>query len=309
MWLIYSLIATFAWALEEVCLKVGNTTDEIGSEYKTSVWLGICMFIAHIALLSLSDTSLINLITSNLIIVGIVAFYCVCLLIDFVSYKYLDMAITTSICNAGGIIATFFFVIYYLFIGNIQLLQESLTVCNTAALILITASISLLAYIQHKIHKGEIVVKNINTRSALMYLLPTVYIIGEGLNTFFCGIAVTEVLSPIDYNILFTFVMSAFGIVCWFKLLLVNNIVYNPFKKTELPKIYTAVLECIAKMTYVYAMEINPIVAGPLTSTYPVVAVGFSYSYLKENILKTQWACIILIIITTLILAINEGLV
>lgn len=314
MWLLCSLVATLAWAFEEMYLKIGNDEGEALAEYKTSVCFGLVMAVAGLILWPFSDSgSFWLLITENTKFLIVPVMYALTLAFSIISYRYLNMALIVSLEGVSGALATMVLALWYFAVDKMEEFWEEVTVTDVWATVVIIVAIMVLAVIQNLIHSGQI--KQVFQRRNYgwwVFIFPFAYLLGDTFDTVICGVIMNEDLggdlAPVDYDILYAMMFVVIGLVAWLVMYFRDRVVYNPFAVAERPKLKAAVLEGFGQNAYVFAMAMNPLFAAPLTSAYPILAVFLAHFVLKERMLKIQWLCVALILAAIIVMGITEGL-
>ena len=115
-------------------------------------------------------------------------------------------------------------------------------------------------------------------------------------------------LSEIDVLILYGLTFFVAGFICWFYLWGKNKKPYNPFRKSEVNKGIAACCEEAGQVFYIYAMALKPVLAAPMVASYCIISVVLSRIFIKEKLRRSQYFCVVLVIIGIVILGISEGL-
>ena len=314
MWLICSLLATLAWAFEEMYLKIGNDEGEKLSEYKTSVCFGLVMAVAGLILWPFSDSgNFLSLITENTKFLIVPVMYALTLAFSIISYRYLNMALIVSLEGVSGALATVLLAVWYFAVDKMDSFWQEVSETDIWATAVIILAIVVLAIVQNMIHSGRIKqIFQTHNYGWWVFIFPLAYLLGDTFDTVICGAIMNEDLggdlSPVDYDILYALMFAVVGLVAWLIMYFRDRVVYNPFAKAELPKLKAAVLEGFGQNSYVFAMAMNPLFAAPLTSAYPIISVLLAHFVLKERMLKVQWFCVICILAAIVTMGITEGL-
>ena len=178
---------------------------------------------------------------------------------------------------------------------------------------IITAGVILLGIQEHKLSKQEINLEESKKKhrlGALALLFPLAYNLVDALSIVAMGITVsgeTEATIPdIDFFFFESLAFTLIGIIVWLYLLIAKKHVYNPFKKTELPRIGAATGETLGTMAFTFAVGINPILTAPIASSYCFVTIILARIFLKERLTKKQYLSLALVVIGIALLGISE---
>ena len=89
-------------------------------------------------------------------------------------------------------------------------------------------------------------------------------------------------------------------------MLIAKKFAYNPFKKTETPRIGAATCESLGTMLFTFAVGINPVLTAPITSSYCIVTIILARIFLKERLTKKQYLSLLFVVVGIALLGISE---
>ncbi len=248
-WFILALITMFFWSGSDLFSKIGSKPNDKYSHWKMVISVGTVMGIHALYMIFIKGVEF-NL--SNIIIYSPASIlYILSMIIGYVGLRYIELSISSPICNSSGAFAV---ILFFIFLG------ERVNLLQGFAVFIICISIFLLSYIEKK--KADLDNQNCEIKykkGFLAILFPILYCIIDGLGTFADGFLLDKYISPdtanVAYEITF-FIMAIFALI-YLKI----------FKKQEIkvleekPKILAALAETAGQFTYVFAIAKNPILA------------------------------------------------
>ena len=315
MWLLLGLVAALCWAIEEVYLKLGNDEGEDApSQYKSAVCLGVFMGLAGLLMLPFSESeTFIELIVNNKEFLIVPTVFAITTAISFIGYRYLDMSIQVSVEGASSPLALIILVIWYLAIGHFDSIWEEFDIIDMAAAGLIIVCVVILTVVQQLSHTGKLYLPSKKKKYAWWVMIfPIIYLFGDAFDTVICGVILNKdlggELSSVDYNILYSLMFVVIGAFCWLRMYFKEGVAYNPFKKSEHPKMVGTALETVGQICSVFSMELTPVFSTVVFSAYPILSVFLSYIVLKERMVPVQWVCITCILLSLVVLGVSEAM-
>ena len=90
------------------------------------------------------------------------------------------------------------------------------------------------------------------------------------------------------------------------ELLIVKKYAYNPFDEGELIRCGAATGETFGTMTFLLAAGINPVLTGPVTSSYCIVTIILARIFLKERLTKKQYISLAFLLFGIALLGISD---
>ena len=295
MWIMYTLLTFLCWGIADVFYKIGNKGEEEYNHLKTGIMVGLVMGIHASIILITSST---NITLMDIIKYLPISFcYISSMVIGYRGLKYLELSISSPIQNTSGIITALLLMIFF---------KESYDYPFFIALILIVIGITGLSMIQIKDNKEKRIeyqknnpLKKIFT---LTILFPLVYCILDGAGTFLDGIFLDklELVNEDTALVAYEYTFLIYGIITYFYLRKKKQI-FNIVK--EKSKLAAAIFETAGQFCYVYAMSGNATITAPIVGSYCVLSMILSRIFLKEKLMKQEYAYIFLVLIGIVILA------
>lgn len=340
---ISALIALLCWSGSDLFSKLGTKQDDKLSHWRVIFAVGTIMGL-H-AVITLIGGLFINPETANEFVLSLfytdfvpldfikyvpVAFvYLLAMVIGYVGLRYIELSISSPICNASGSLALAILVI----ISAFGLLSEpvSLTALDIIAVISITIGIIGLGIVEYRENDEVKMMRNEKsqfkyTKSLIAILIPIIYLVLDALATVGDEILYDKEIFVSDYaaNTSFEFTSLCFAIFafCWVKFvkkkkffsLNVTETNENGeiVEKSELFSkylIYGGICETIGQIFYMSVVAAEFEAGLPMISSYCVVSVLWSRIFLKEKLSWKHYLTIFLTILGIALLAISELLV
>ena len=323
MWFIFALIATFGWGFADLFYKKSTDENDSQSHLKIAVWVGLVMGVTSLILLLLpGDLPMMEkTLTAQSFLSDILKYspaslaYILSMVIGYAGLRYLEVSIISPVQNASGALSAIAMTVFFLFSGKITSITEEFGALDFIGTGIIVAGVIALGVVEKRISdkerkaQGETVEKKYKI-GALALLFPLLYCIFDTIGTAADGIILDDEvglgLSDIDVLVLYGFTFFAAGLVCWLYLLFKNKKPYNPFSNKSMT--VAACAEQFGQIFYVFAMSRNPVLAAPMIACYCIVSVILGRIVLKEKLQKSQYACVIAVILGIALLGISEGI-
>ena len=306
-WLFFSVATAVLWGAAELFYKMGARPDEKYSHLKICVWVGVVMG-AHAIFTLLTQDIHYNPI-NLLIYLPVSLFYIISMAFSYFGMRFLEESISDPIENTAGVICTLLFVIF---------LREEISALTWVAIAVITVGVVGVSYLENS---GETTrKKKYGKKLAIVaFCMPFVYALLDAFGTFFDDafflvedianapfVDVTEetieAVANTSYEL--TFALFALGLFIFMK---AKKVKFGPVKQHK-DKILAAVFETAGQFTYVYALGGVDAIAAPILSSVCVVSLLLSRIFLKEKLSWKTYACIAVVIVGILLLAVAEEL-
>ncbi|MCQ2513069.1 MAG: EamA family transporter [Lachnospiraceae bacterium] len=316
-WFFFALICALGWGFADLFYKKGTEENDKQSHLKIAVWVGLVMGLCALVLLLLlrPEMTPVEFFTNILKYLPASLSYIISMVVGYAGLRYLELSIISPIQNASGALSAICMIVYFAFIGKIKNFFEEFSVLDIIGSIFIIAGVIALAFVENHLSKEEVKVENNDRKyryGALAIIFPLLYCVFDTIGTAADGIILDENsgmnLSEIDVLILYGLTFFAAGLVCWLYMLIKNKKPYNPFHKSEINKGIAACCEEAGQVFYIYAMALNPVLAAPMVASYCILSVVLSRIFIKEKLRRSQYLCVVLVILGIIILGISEGL-
>ena len=329
-WFFFALICVLGWGLADLFYKKSSDPSDRFSHLKIAVWVGLVMGIVAFALLPFSESRLAggSLLSNAVKYLPASLGYIISMVIGYAGMRYLEISIVSPVQNASGALSMVFMLIWFTVSGKITDISEEYSALDFTGTALIIAGVILLAVAEQRLSRRETLELearlSISEREAkhkaerkyrygaLALIFPLLYCLFDTIGTAADGIILDEEtglgLGEIDVLVLYGLTFLLAGIGCYFFLWIKNRKPYNPFARSEAPKLAASVAEQFGQIFYVFAMARNPVLAAPMVASYCIVSVVLSHLFLKEKLAKSQYVCVALVIAGIILLGISEGL-
>lgn len=310
-WFVISLITMLCWGMADLFYKKGTDENDSYSHLKIAVWVGLVMGVCALVLLPFSETGFsIGSFLENAVKYSPASLsYIISMVIGYAGMRYLEVSIISPIQNASGALSTITMAVYFAIMGTLGSFWDEFSILDVIGTVIIVAGVIALALVERKLSGAE---NGKLAKSALALIFPISYCIFDTVGTAADGIILDEEaglgLGEIDVLILYGLTFMLCGLVAWLFMLVKTRKAYNPFSCTERDKGLAAVCEEGGQIFYVFAMARKPMLAAPMIASYCIVSVILSRVFIKEKLEKSQYACVISVIVGIVILGISEGL-
>ena len=312
MWLIFSLIATFAWGLEDVFLKVIAKKGSPHFSLKISTCTGVISvpFLFYLTNKSESGLSLLNLLMSDLTLLLMCIAYTLVLVIAFIGAKYLDASIYAPIENASNGFEIIMILGYAFITGNYSHVSNSITPLSISGMVLTIGGIIVLVIAQKSINDKALKLDPQNKmyrNGTLALLFPLGVCIIDALSTVLdsinLGVTGEAVIGVFDYMRFYTFANVVVGVLSWLIIFFRTKKAYNPFRKGERFNYSCSISENSANVFYIFAMSQNAILSIPVTTSYCIVTLILSRIFLKEKLNFVQKICVTAVVVGVMLIS------
>ena len=284
MWFWLAIAAMLCWSGSDLFSKIGSRPDDKYSHWKMVMAVGLVMGVHAIVTMlggvKVTLQDIVHYLPAS-------SMYILSMVLGYVSLRYIELSISSPICNSSGAVAS---LLCFIFLG------QKLSGLQTVAVIMVCVGVVLMGFVeanedqQLKLERQKR--ENISyTRSALALILPIAYCLIDGLGTF----ADTVILEHMDEEVANTAYELTFLLMGLISFVYVVLIKKQPLTvRREGPKLLGAVCETAGQFAYVFAIAANAIAAAPIISSYCLASVLWSRIFLKEKLSWKHYACILL---------------
>ena len=284
MWFWLAIAAMLCWSGSDLFSKIGSRPDDKYSHWKMVMAVGLVMGVHAIVTMlggvKVTLQDIVHYLPAS-------SMYILSMVLGYVGLRYIEMSISSPICNSSGAVAS---LLCFIFLG------QKLSGLQTVAVIMVCVGVVLMGFVeanedqQLKLERQKR--ENISyTRSALALILPIAYCLIDGLGTF----ADTVILEHMDEEVANTAYELTFLLMGLISFVYVVLIKKQPLTvRREGPKLLGAVCETAGQFAYVFAIAANAIAAAPIISSYCLASVLWSRIFLKEKLSWKHYACILL---------------
>lgn len=287
-WFILALIAMLCWSGSDLFSKMGSKPDDKLSHWKMVMAVGLVMGI-HAGITMLGG---VRVTVSDMITYLPASFlYILAMVLGYVGLRYIELSISSPICNTSGAAAALFCLI---FLGEklpelpVTLFGREMTLSlGLIAVILMAVGVLMLGIVEtnedEEIKRERRKAENMQyARSILALLLPILYCLIDAAGTVADSI-ILETLDETVANTAYELTFLVLGILAAIYVLVVKREKLEVPRET--PKLLAAVCETAGQLAYIYAIN-TTVAAAPIISCYCLVSVLWSRIFLKE---KLSW--------------------
>lgn len=317
MYYILSILALLCWSGSDLFSKMGTREKDKNSHWKVVFAVGLIMgihfFITLIggaiidntvgveavpkvlASLLYTDFKLIDFVSY----LPVAALYILAMVLGYIGLRYIELSISSPICNSSGALAFLLCVLFGVFS------TEDITAVTIIGIVMITVGIIALGFVEQ--HEDEEVRKARQERanrkyakSVLAFLLPISYLIIDALGTvgdelIFAKTDITDYAANSAFELTF-FVLAVFAFV-WVKLIKKDTI----FKGNK-HLYFGGLCETVGQIFYMAVMFSDFSVGMVIISAYCAISVLWSRIFLKEKMSWQHYAVIAVVIAGIVIL-------
>jgi len=300
MWFWFSIIAMICWSGSDLFSKIGcaDSRDKY-SHLKMVTAVGVVMGLHAAFEIFVQDVEINAQIILKYLPVS--ALYILSMAIGYLGLRYIELSISSPICNSSGAIVA----IIYFIIG------EALAVPQYIAVELVSAGVILLGFVEaHEDDEFRALRQEKGNykyaKSVWAIAIPLIYCLLDAAGTFADSV-VLETLDEDSANVAYELTFLLCGIAAFIFVKFIKKQKFLP--KAEGPKYAGALFETAGQFAYIYALADTEHVAmsAPIISAYCLLSVIWGRIFLKEKLSWKHYATIALAISGIVILGIYDG--
>ena len=283
-WFVLALIAMLCWSGSDLFSKKGSRPDDKFSHWKMVMAVGLVMglhacFEIFVNGVEITLDAMIAYLPASLL-------YILSMVLGYVGLRYIELSISSPICNCSGAVAALFCLI---FLGEqIDMPLGLIAILAMAAGVVMLSIVETREDDQIKLERQKI--ENVRyTKSILALLLPILYCVIDAAGTVADSI-ILETLDESVANVAYELTFLVMGIAAAIYTFGVKR--QKPELPRETPKLIAAVCETAGQFAYVFAIGENAVGAAPIISCYCLVSVLWSRIFLKEKLSWKHYASI-----------------
>lgn len=301
MWFWFSIIALLFWSGSDLFSKIGcrDKNDPL-SHLKMVMAVGIVMglhaaYQVFIGGIEISFDIILRYLPVS-------ALYIVSMAIGYLGLRYIELSISSPICNSSGALVAII-TLCTAGIGGLNAFQ-------LVAVALVCVGVIGLGFVEMN-EDDELRIQRQSksnykySKSIIAIIIPVLYCILDALGTFADSI-VLEVIDEDSANVAYELTFLVVGLICAFYVLVIKRDKLVP--KKEGPKYIGACFETIGQLAYIYALADSEHVAlsAPIISSYCAVSVLWSRIFLKEKLSAKHYVCIAVTVVGIAILGLFD---
>ena len=286
MWFVLALTALLFWSGSDLFSKIGSKPDDKLSHWKMVMAVGLVMglhacYEIFVGGVPISFDAIITYLPASLL-------YIVSMLMGYIALRYIELSVSSPICNCSGAIAAIFLLIF-LNEAPAPLMWVGIALVGVGMISLGAAEMSESDEIR-AMRQQKANVKY--AKSWIALILPVLYCFLDAAGTVADGIILDGTLSEDVANVAYELTFLAMGIgAAIYVLLIKRDKITIP---REGPKLLGGICETAGQFAYIYALG-DEVFAGPaaaIISCYCALAVVWSRIFLKEKLSWKHYAAI-----------------
>ena len=302
MWFWFAVIALLCWSGSDLFSKIGCQDEKDKySHLKMVTAVGIVMGL-HAAYEIFIGGVEINL-EVILTYLPVSALYIVSMAVGYLGLRYIELSISSPICNSSGAIVA---VLTIITVG----IGDEVPPVALVAVALVCIGVIGLGFTEanedEELRRARQDASNRHyAKCWIAIFIPIVYCLLDALGTF-ADSRVLEIINEDSANVAYELTFLVVGLVSLFYVTVVKK--QRLVAKQEAPKYTGAIFETIGQFFYIYALADTEHVAfaAPIISSYCVASVVWGRIFLKEKLSKKHYLCILAVVIGIVIMGILD---
>lgn len=305
MWFVLSLVALLCWSGSDLFSKIGSKPDDKYSQWKMVIAVGLVMGI-HAAFEIFVNGVQINW-AAILTYLPASALYISSMVLGYIALRYIELSVSSPVCNSSGAIASLFMIIFFFKMSGIE--TQSQLVGTIFGIIACGIGVVGLGFAEMG-EDEEVKLKrqekaNVKySKSWIAIVLPVLYCFIDAAGT----VADTFILETLDENVAnvayeLTF-LACGGIAAIYVFAIKRD---KPTVKREFPKVVGAVCETAGQFAYIMALSKNSVAAAPIICCYCALSVVWGAIFLKERLSWKHYIAIAITIAGIVLLGVFGG--
>lgn len=302
MWFWFAVIALLCWSGSDLFSKIGCQDEKDKySHLKMVTAVGIVMGLHAAYEIFIGGVEIdLEVILTYL---PVSALYIVSMAVGYLGLRYIELSISSPICNSSGAIVA---VLTIITVG----IGDEVPPVALVAVALVCIGVIGLGFTEanedEELRRARQDASNRHyAKSWIAIFIPIVYCLLDALGTF-ADSRVLEIINEDSANVAYELTFLVVGLVSLFYVTVVKK--QRLVAKQEAPKYTGAIFETIGQFFYIYALADTEHVAfaAPIISSYCVASVVWGRIFLKEKLSKKHYLCILTVVIGIVIMGILD---
>lgn len=302
MWFWFALIALLCWSGSDLFSKIGcQDSDDKYSHLKMVMAVGLVMGLHAAYEIFVGGVTINGEVILKYLPVSML--YIVSMTVGYVGLRYIELSISSPICNSSGAIVA---VLTIITVG----IGDEVPPVALVAVALVCIGVIGLGFTEanedEELRRARQDASNRHyAKSWIAIFIPIVYCLLDALGTF-ADSRVLEIINEDSANVAYELTFLVVGLVSLFYVTVVKK--QRLVAKQEAPKYTGAIFETIGQFFYIYALADTEHVAfaAPIISSYCVASVVWGRIFLKEKLSKKHYLCILAVVIGIVIMGILD---
>lgn len=301
MWFIFAVVALLCWSGSDLFSKIGcQDAKDKYSHLKMVMAVGLVMGIHAAYEVFVGGTEINGDIILTYLPVSML--YIVSMAIGYLGLRYIELSISSPICNSSGAIVA---ILIFATKGFGELPPMAIVAVALVCLGVIALGITESREDEDLRRARQDASNHHYAKSWIAILIPIIYCLLDAMGTF-ADTIVLETLDEDSANVAYELTFLTVGIICAIYVLGVKK--QKLFFKQEAPKYTGAIFETAGQFAYIYALAdtAHAALAAPIISSYCVASVLWSRIFLKEKLSLKHYAAILLVVAGIVVLGILD---
>ena len=305
MWFWFAIIALLCWSGSDLFSKIGCRDNDKYAHLKMVIAVGVVMGLHAAFEIFVQGTSVTWHIIWTYLPVSLL--YIVSMALGYVGLRYIELSISSPICNSSGALVA----VLCLITGTLdESIQGGMRVAVIGAVALVCIGVIGLGVVESReddeLRQARQAASNYKyAKSWLAICLPVAYCLLDAAGTFADSL-VLERLNEDSANVAYELTFLFAAVVCFVYVVLIRRDRLIP--KKEAPKYLGAVCETAGQFAYIYAIADTEHLAmsAPIISSYCAASVLWSRLFLKEKLSWKHYAMIALVVVGIAIMGVFD---
>ncbi len=313
MWFWLSLVALFCWSGSDLFSKIGSRPEDRYSHWKMVTAVGLVMGLHAAYEVLFGGVS----VTLNDIITYLPAsfFYIFSMVLGYISLRYIELSISSPICNTSGAVAAVLCLIF---------LRQPISQLGVAAIALVGVGVLSLGIVEMREDDALRAERqnraNIKyAKSLLAFLLPVFYCLIDAAGTFIDCIILREedtgsfldrlfpnTLPEATANVSYELTFLLMGLLAAIYVFGIRRQPLMP--RRDGPKLLGGLCETVGQFAYIFAIgdTAHAAPAAAIISAYCVLSVVWSRLLLRERLSLRHYAAIFITVVGIVLLGVLD---
>lgn len=296
-----ALIALLCWSGSDLFSKIGSKPDDKYSHWKMVMAVGLVMGLHAVYEIFVNGVSvtfmdIVKYLPSSF-------FYILSMVLGYVGLRYIELSISSPICNSSGALA---WILCLIFIPG-----TDKSPLNMLGAILICVGVLVLSIVEYRENDQarELRQQKANVKyafSPLAIALPILYCLFDAAGTFADELILDNWLSEDVANVAYELTFLFMGILSFIYVVLIKRSRLG-FKRDGV-KLLGGIFETAGQFAYIYVIGSEFHAGIPMISAYCTVSMLWSRIFLKEKLSWKHYTAIAVVVFGIITLGISEML-
>ena len=316
MWII-AIIAMFCWSGSDIFSKIGSKQEDKLSHYKVGIAVGLVMGIhalyeVAIGGVPLSFSDIIAYLPAS-------AFYIISMVVGYVGLRYIELSISSPICNGSGAVTAIMCMLVWGVTFNPESESNAVFLNGPiiAGILFIVIGIISLGFIDNMENddlrkQRQMTAYRKYSKSFLAIFLPVLYCILDSCGTFVDTLIADRYVEAIGDELLVGDILNTAYEFTWLAIAVVFAVYVYIIKKEKIDKksdgtkLVGGICETIGQVFYMMVIVAGYVPGYVIISAYCAVSMVWGRVFLKEKLSKKHYAALALAFAGILILGLYD---